>query len=318
MSDAVALATPGATGASEAAGPRRWRSVRSVAFVLIVVAIAWEAAKWLGGDPWRIHTTLLGVPVDYEHFPPLRLPLANDINLPHLWLVVAALFEPAQRNGPPLFTVLLSATRVTFVEALAGFVIGAVGGLLLAIAFVHFRALERGLAPYVVASQTVPIIAIVPVVVVGLGPPFRSIGIGWLAVALVSAYLAFFPVTIGALRGLRSADPRSFELLRSYASSTRDVLWKLRLPASAPYVFTALKISATTALVGAIIGELPSSIRDGLGGQILNFNQYYSLAPQRLWGLILYIAIIGMLLYAVVALAERWALAGRYRPEEQA
>ena len=304
--------------ASLGPGRRRAGTIRSAVLVLVGLAVLWEAAKWLGGDPWRLHGTVLGVAIDYEHFPPLRFPFANDINLPHLWAVLAALVEPAQRNGPPLVSILIGATRVTLVEAVAGFAIGTVGGLLLAIAFVHVRVLERGLGPYVIASQTVPIIAIVPPIVIGLGPPFRALGIPWLAVALVSAYLAFFPVTIGALRGLRSADPRSFELLRSLASTTGDVLFKLRLPASTPYVFTALKISATTALVGAIIGELPSSIRDGLGGVILNLNQYYSLAPQRLWAAILFASVLGILLYSIVALAERRVLAGRYRPEEAA
>jgi NitT/TauT family transport system permease protein len=300
-----------------ALGPRvEWRPVRNVLLVLVALLVAWEAAKWLGGDPWRIEASMGGVAISYQHDPPLDFRVANDINLPHVWSVVAALWEPAQRGGPPLVSILLGASRITLLEAVTAFVIGSLAGLLLAIAFVHFRLLERSLVPYVIASQTVPIIAIVPPIVVGLGPPFRALGVGWLAVALVASYLAFFPVTIGALRGLRAADPRSFELMRAYAARTGQVLWKLRLPTSVPYVFTALKISATTSLVGAIIGELPSSIRDGLGGIILNLNQYYSLAPERLWAAVLFIAVIGMALFVMVALAERVALAGRYRPFE--
>src|SRR5207237_10824931 len=120
---------------------------------------------------------------------------------------------------------------------------------------------------YVVASQTVPIIAIAPVVVIWLGG-------GWLAVALISAYLTFFPVTIAGLRGLRSPDPRALELMRSYASSSRDVLWKVRLPAAAPYLFAAFKVAASASVVGAIIGELAPGIRDGLGGALIIANEF--------------------------------------------
>ena len=103
----------------------------------------------------------------------------------------------------------------------------------------------------------------------------------WDAVAVIAAYLTFFPVTVNTIRGLQSADPRALELMHSYAASGWTILWKLRFPASLPYLFSALKIAATASVVGAIIGELPSSIQDGLGGAILNFNQYYSLEPQE-------------------------------------
>ena len=117
-------------------------------------------------------------------------------------------------------------------------------GFAIAVVLVHSRLLERGLLPYIVASQTVPILAIAPMVVIGLG----SKGVeGWKAVAILAAYLTFFPVAINALRGLQSADPRAFELMESYASSRWSILWRLRVPASMPYLFTALKISATAA-----------------------------------------------------------------------
>jgi NitT/TauT family transport system permease protein len=132
---------------------------------------------------------------------------------------------------------------------------------------------------------------------------------------LVASYLTFFPVTIAALRGLRSADPRAYELMRSLAAGRREVLWKLRLPASAPYLFTALKIAASAAVVGAIVGELPAGIRDGLGGALLNFNQYYTSAPERLWAAILVSATVGIISFGLVVLAERYALRG-YQPSE--
>src|SRR5207245_10732309 len=106
---------------------------------------------------------------------------------------------------------------------------------------------------------------------------------GWLAVAVISAYLTFFPVTIAGLRGLRSPDPRALELMRSYASSSRDVLLKVRLPAAAPYLFAAFKVAATASAVGAIIGELPSGIRGRLGGAILNLHQLHVSGPTKPW-----------------------------------
>ena len=158
-----------------------------------------------------------------------------------------------------------------------------------------------------------PILAIAPMVVIGLG----SKGVeGWKAVAILAAYLTFFPVAINALRGLQSADPRAFELMDSYAASSWSVLWRLRVPASLPYLFTALKISATAAVIGAIIGETPASIQEGLGGAIVNFNQYYSLQPTALWATNIVCAVLGLVLFGLVALTERLVL--RRAPEHVA
>ena len=158
-----------------------------------------------------------------------------------------------------------------------------------------------------VASQTVPILAISPIIVVATQA-------GWLSVAIVSMYLTFFPVTIGALRGLRAADARAFELFRSYAASNRQVLWRLRLPASVPYLFASLRIAAAASVIGAIIGELPSGIADGLGSAILNYNQYYITAPERLWATIVMCSLVGLAFVGLVRLAEWWLTSGRYRP----
>jgi len=277
-----------------------FRAARSVLSFLVVIgalAVLWEVVKLLGGDPSEAWT------------PPFQWTVASDLNMPHVWDIAASFAQPAQRNGPPLGLVLINAGIFTFREAFGGFVFGAVLGLALAIVFVHSSLLERALVPYVVASQTVPIIAIAPVVVIWLGG-------GWLAVALISAYLTFFPVTIAGLRGLRSPDPRALELMRSYASSSRDVLWKVRLPAAAPYLFAAFKVAATASVVGAIIGELPSGIRDGLGGAILNFNQFYVSGPPKLWAAIIVAAIVGIGFFALVRVAETVVLRGRVAPSD--
>src|SRR5919106_2378983 len=200
----------------------------------------------------------------------------NDRTFPHIHDILATLGEPSRRNGPMLIEVLGDAAFVTAKEAAAGFALGASVGFLIGVLLVHSRLLQRGFLPYIVASQTVPILAIAPMVVVWLGG--RGLPT-WFSVAVIAAYLTFFPVTINTLRGLNSADPRALELMRSYAAGRLAVLVKVRVPASLPYLFAALKISATASVVGAIIGELPASVQDGLGGAILNFNQYYASAP---------------------------------------
>jgi NitT/TauT family transport system permease protein len=130
------------------------------------------------------------------------------------------------------------------------------------------------------------------------------------SVAVISAYLTFFPVTINTLRGLTSPHPNALELMRSYAASKWTVMWKLRFPAALPYIFTALKVSATASVVGAIIGELPSGIREGLGGAILNFNQYYTSDPAKLWAAILIAALVGIVFFVLVSVIERLTLRG--------
>lgn len=292
----------------------KWlRQTISFVILLVLIALFWEGVKWLGGDPWRPENNPLGL----SHTPPFKFKFASDLNLPHLWEISAAFTNPARRNGPPLVNILAQAALYTFGEAVAGFVLGASLGLLLGILFAHFRLLERGCLPYVVASQTVPILAIAPMVIIWLNPVLaRALSpwtknVSWISVAVIAAYLTFFPVTINTLRGLRSPDPMTLELMRSYAASPWAVLWKLRFPAALPYIFTAFKISATTSIVGAIIGELPAGVRNGLGGAILNFNQYYISGPGRLWATIVMSALVGIVFYLLVTAAEKVALRGR-------
>jgi NitT/TauT family transport system permease protein len=233
----------------------------------------------------------------------------NSVTLPHIHVIVRALWQPSRVQGPLLITVLLHSALFTAKEAATGFVMGAIFGFALAVGLVHSRLAQRAFLPYIVASQTIPILAVAPMVVVWL----KS---GWQSVAVIAAYLTFFPVTINTLRGLQSAEPRAHELLRSYAATRWQVLWRLRVPAALPYLFTALKISATASVVGAIIGELPSSITSGLGGAILNFNQYYSLQPQNLWATNLIAALLGIAFFLAVVLAE--AVVVRRAPEHVA
>jgi NitT/TauT family transport system permease protein len=257
-----------------------------LALVLAALYAFWEGFKWLG------ETTGLKIGA-FE---------VNDRTLPHVHDIIGQLFEPSRRNGPMLIEVLWHSALFTAKEAAVGFALGATIGFTLGVLLAHSRLLQRGFLPYIVASQTVPILAVAPMVVVWLG------GRGfpdWFSVSVISAYLTFFPVAINTLRGLTSADPRALELMRSYASSTWAILWKLRVPSSLPYLFAAFKISATASVVGAIIGELPASIQDGLGGAILNFNQYYATSPTSLWATNLIAALLGITFFLLVVLAER-------------
>ncbi len=267
------------------------RELRRAALVIAVLALLvglWELYRWVwtsAGWTWPF--------------------LVNDTSMPHVWTIAKAFAQPAQVNQPALITILLHKTLFTAKEAAAGFAIGGVVGFVLGVVLVHSRLLQRGFLPYIVGSQTVPILAIAPMVVVWVDPKLPASLQGWGAVAVIAAYLTFFPVAINTLRGLQSADARALELMRAYAASRWTVLWKLRVPSALPFVFSALRLAATASVVGAIIGELPSGLQDGLGGAIINFNQYYSLEPQELWATNIVAAALGIAFFLVVVAAER-------------
>jgi NitT/TauT family transport system permease protein len=259
-----------------------------IALVVVALVGLWELYRWIwtsAGWTWPF--------------------VVDDTSMPHVWTIAKAFGQPAQVNQPALITILLHKMAFTAKEAAAGFGIGAVIGFVLGVVLVHSRLLQRGFLPYIVGSQTIPILAIAPMVVVWVNPKLPGPLQGWGAVAVIAAYLTFFPVTINTLRGLQSTDPRALDLMRTYAASRWTVLWKLRVPSSLPYVFSALRLAATASVVGAIIGELPSGLQDGLGGAIINFNQYYSLEPQELWATNVIAAALGIAFFLIVVAAER-------------
>jgi NitT/TauT family transport system permease protein len=290
----AAMARPDA-GHRVALPPR----VRTAAVSILVLAVLWGAYEGL---------RYVGEHADLTW--PFRF---NRQTMPHLHDCVGQLFEPARRNGPMLIHLLLDASLFTAREAAVGFALGVAVGFSLGVLLAHSRLARRGLLPWLVASQTVPILAVAPMVVVAFG---QSGVPAWFSVSLLAAFLTFFGVTISTLRGLTSADPRAVELMHSYAAGSWALLWKLRVPASLPYLFSALRVVAPASVVGAIVGELPSSIQDGLGGAILNFNQYYILSPESLWATNLVAAVLGIAFFAVVVGAERLIL--RRAPENVA
>src|SRR6478735_1899395 len=282
-----------------ASARRRLRPLVGFLTVFVVLLIAWEAVKFIGGDTWHIEN-VLGTGATFDHDPPLKFAFATDIKLPHIW-AIAGEFGNQDAVGDTTVTRLLRAALFTLRNAAIGFALGSTIGMLLAILLVHVRFLERAILPLVVASQTIPIIAIAPLIVIGLKAD-------WFGVAIVSTYLTFFPVTIAALRGLRAYDPRALELMRSYAASRGSILRKLRLPASRPYLFTGFRIAAPAAVVGAIVGELPSLIQDGLARQIITGMQYYSLNAAFLWAAIVISSLLGIGVYLLVVAVESWVL----------
>lgn len=278
---------------------RRLRPVTGFLTVLVVLLIVWELIKVLGGSRWQYESFLgTGIAIDYK--PPFVFPFATDIKLPHTWDIVAE-FTATDAVGATTFERLLGAALFTLRNAAIGFTLGSLFGLGLAVVLVHVRVLERAVVPLIVASQTIPIIAIAPLIVIGLKAD-------WFGVAIVATYLTFFPVTIAALRGLRAYDPRALELMRSYAASRGAILRKLRMPAARPYLFTGFRIAAPAAVVGAIVGELPSLIQDGLARQIITGMQYYSLNAEYLWAAIVMSSVLGIGVYLLVAGVERFVL----------
>jgi NitT/TauT family transport system permease protein len=189
---------------------------------------------------------------------------------------------------------------VTLSATLLGFVLGALFGILLALSIVHSRVLERSLLPWIICSQMVPVLALAPIFVVVLG----AIGLhGLLPKSIISAYLCFFPIAIGMVKGFTSPDPLQIELMRTWSATPRQMLWKLRWPAAIPYLFTSLKVAITISLVGAIVAELPTGAEAGIGARLLA-GSYYGQTVQ-LWAALVASAVLSSGLIGVVGLIER-------------
>lgn len=236
------------------------------------------------------------------------LPRTDDLTMPPVVDIIAEFGHKPQRNSDkPLAAFIAEASLFTFREAALGFVFGVALGLGLAIVMLRSKWIERGLSPYLVASQTVPLVAIAPIIVIwGSNSldwlPFTWTS--WMSVSIIATYLTFFPVAMNGIRGLQSADPASMELMRSYAASRRQTLLKLQLPASVPYLFAAFKIAATAAIVGAIVGEISGGVKGGLGRLILDFASRYTTGPERLYATVIGAALLGIIAVGCVMIGE--------------
>ena len=227
--------------------------------------------------------------------------------------IVSGVFEEPRGTGEPFWSIVGGEGAFTLREAAVGFAIGVIVGLSIAVVLTASGRLERALVPYVIASQTIPLIAIAPIIVIWGRKSFDFLPFewqDWMSVSIIATYLTFFPVAINGLRGLQSPRSEDLKLMDSYAARWGQTLWRLRLPASLPYLFAAFKIAATASVVGAIVGEISAGVKGGLGRRVLLEAQRYTTGPERLYVAVLGAAALGMFVFAVISASE-YALVGR-------
>lgn len=235
----------------------------------------------------------------------IPLPLnTSDTTMPHVWTMVGVMGEPAVRGSDTtVWQSVLSAAVFSLVVAFGGFLIGVIVGLLLAIVMQRFAFMERGLLPFVIASQTVPLIALAPLIV-GIGNRISIGPIEWsttYSVMFIAAYLAFFPLSVGALRGLQAPTATSLELMRSYAATPGQTLRKLRFPSSIPYLVPALKVSAAAAVVGTVVAEISTGVRGGIGRLLIEYARQITSQPAKVYVAVFGAIALGLVVAALVA-----------------
>ncbi|KQI69971.1 ABC transporter permease [Loktanella sp. 3ANDIMAR09] len=234
------------------------------------------------------------IPMTYTLDRP-RLPGPQQVVV-ELWNTVFAVAPTSNRS-------LIYHGWVTLSATLLGFGMGTALGIALAVGIVFSRTMDLSVMPWAIASQTIPILALAPMIIVVMG----ALGIqGLLPKAIISAYLSFFPVVVGMVKGLRSPDAMQLDLLRTYSAGPAQGFWKLRLPASVPYLFASLKIGISASLVGAIVGELPTGARAGFGARMLVGDQYGQ--PLVTWAALFAAAITAAALVGLFAALERVTL----------
>ena len=273
--------------------------------MVLLVLLIWYGGAWLLNAPGAIERVLRDQPWGWQDLFTATMAMERPVlPAPHqvaadFWSSLVDWPLDSPRN-------LLFHVAVTAESTLWGFVLGSLLGLLLAVCIVHSRTLDRALLPWIVASQSVPVLAIAPIVLVILG----SLGFAGVAPkAVIAMYLCFFPVTVAMVQGLRSPQRIETEMLYTYAASRWQALWLLRLPASLPFLFPALRVGIAAGLVGAMVAELPTGAQAGLGARLLT-GSYYGNTVQ-IWSALLMSALLGLVLTSVVAALEHLALRQR-------
>jgi NitT/TauT family transport system permease protein len=267
-----------------------------VAAVLAILAVGsvWELYKALGPDQgWSLGETRI-------------LPRTTDIVMPHTWSMVGRLFDPVSgaSGAASLWWAVVVAAIFTLSIAIAGWLIGVLVGVLLAVAMQRLKIVERAVLPLVIVSQTVPLIALAPLV--------RSwgsqISIGsitwapWMSVAVIASYLAFFPVAVGTLRGLQSPSQIQVELLHAYGAGWWTTLVRLRVPAAIPQILPALRLAAANAVVGTVVAEVATGLPGGIGRMILEYANFAASDPAKPWAPIFGSVILGLLAAGAIGL----------------
>ena len=279
------------------------RSVLPVLAVLAAIVAVWYAAAvWLNSAWTYDQAARAGTQVSLGQVVADTLAQERPV-LPAPHQVVAGLWDGVFGQAVTSKRSLVYHGWVTLSATLLGFAIGTVLGIALAVGIVHNRAMDMSVMPWAIASQTIPILAIAPMIIVVM----NSLGLqGLVPKSIISAYLSFFPVVVGMVTGLRSPDAMQLDLLRTYNASARKVLLKLRLPASLPYLFASLKVGVAASLVGAIVGELPTGAVAGLGARLLT-GSYYGQTVQ-IWAALFAAAIVAAALVMVIGAVERLTL----------
>jgi NitT/TauT family transport system permease protein len=288
--------------------PTHVRRGAMLLLALIVLAACWELYKLVVPDD--------GVKIGSS----LILPRSDDASMPHLSEIfdVFGQQEVAGGSGGTVLSSVIDSVWYSLRLAAAGFAVGVVVGFLLALAMQRLRIVERALLPYVVLSQTVPLIALAPLVY-GWSGNLSLFGLDWkpwMSVSVIAAYLAFFPVAIGALRGLASPPPVQTELLACYAASWWQTLLRLRLPASVPYLIPALKLAAAASVVGAIVAEISIGLQGGIGRLIITYAQQATGDPARVYAPILGAAVMGLVAVGLISALD--IALRRYHVQEEA
>jgi len=273
---------------------------------IALVAVLWELYKVVGPEKGG---KLFGVAI---------LPRSNDTAMPHIWEMLSRYAEPEMRspNSKLIWFVVLKGAFYSFRLAFVGFVIGSTIGVALAALMTRFKTIERGLLPYLVISQTVPLIALAPLVV-SWGGKLEIFGFTWprwLSASVLGAFLAFFPIAVGTLRGLKSAPAASLELMDSYAASWKQTLFKLRFPAAIPYMVPAFKLGASGAVIGVVVAEISTGLKGGIGRLIIEYARQATGDPAKVFTAVFGAAGLGLAMAGLVALAD--VLLMRNRPKE--
>lgn len=271
--------------------------------VLLVIIAVWYLAAIRMNAQWeQDQAARAGVEIPISQLIPATLSQDRPV-LPAPHQVAQGLWEGVTGQAITSRRSLVWHGWVTLSATLAGFAMGTGAGILLAIGIVHSRAMDQSVMPWAVASQTVPILAIAPMVIVVLA----SVGVtGLLPKAIIAAWLSFFPVLVGMVKGLRTPDGMQLDQMRSWSAGGAQVLWRLRLPSSLPYLFASLKVAIAAALVGTIVGELPAGATAGLGARLLS-GSYYGQTVQ-IWSALFAAAILAATLVAIVGMIERATL----------
>ena len=282
---------------------RVWRAGAPILTVLMVIIAIWYLGAVRMNATWeRDQAARAGVELTTPQMIVNTLTQDRPI-LPAPHQVAVGLYDGIAGQAITSRRSLVWHAWVTLSATLAGFAIGAGAGILLAVGIVHSRSMDQSVMPWAVASQTVPILAIAPMVIV----VFASAGVtGLLPKAIIAAWLSFFPVLVGMVKGLRTPDAMQLDQMKSWSASDNQQFWRLRLPSSLPYLFTSLKVAIAAALVGTIVGELPAGATAGLGARLLS-GSYYGQTVQ-IWSALFAAALLAAGLVAIVGIIEKATL----------